>query len=80
MNYWVSAVAAFLIGSGACADEIEDSCRACHRGELALDEWEPGALAARLRAMREGEADHVVPIPALGDEEILALAKALAAR
>lgn len=62
----------------AFADEVADSCTACHKGALTLEKWESAPLAARLIEMREGRAMHVVPLPRLSDEQLEALAKVLA--
>jgi hypothetical protein len=60
------------------AQEPADSCTACHKGDLTLEGWDVAELKARLVALRDGESDHVVPIPMLSDEELEALAAALA--
>lgn len=60
------------------ADETEDACRMCHRDALTLGSWEAEALAARLKDMRDGRAEHPVPLPELDDDALEALASALA--
>lgn len=79
MKHFLIGFAMILTVGGAFADEIEDSCRACHRGDLALDAMSAADLAALIRSMRDGDAEHIVPMPVLSDEEIAALAAALAA-
>lgn len=60
------------------AEEAADSCRACHKDALTLENRTAADLEARIKDMRDGHADHVVPIPKLSDEELRALAAALA--
>ena len=79
MKYWLIGFAAVVATGLANADEVEDSCRACHRGDLSLGEWVPAELATLVRSMRDGNAEHLVPIPALSDDEVARLAEALAA-
>jgi hypothetical protein len=62
----------------AGADALTDSCTVCHKDTLSLATWQAPALAARLTEMRDGRAQHVVPLPKLSDEELQALAAALA--
>jgi hypothetical protein len=77
MTKWFTAAAALMATCCALADETEDSCRACHRGDLSLEHWAAADLAARVSSMRDGTEAHVVPIPPLSDAEIAALAEAL---
>jgi hypothetical protein len=61
----------------ASADALTDSCTVCHKDALSLAKWQTPPLAARLIAIRDGRAQHVVPFPKLSDEELQALAAAL---
>ena len=70
-----------LLGTFAAqADEVAESCQACHKDGLSLHQWESNLLAMRILQMRDGTAAHVVPIAKLSDEEVAALAAALIAR
>lgn len=60
------------------ADETADSCRVCHKDALTLEDWQAADLESRLRQLRDGGAEHVVPIPKLSDADLRALAAALA--
>ena len=70
-------LAAMLLTQAALANEAAEGCKACHSGNLTLERWELNALSQRLKDMRDGRAEHVVPIPALSDAELEALAAAL---
>ena len=66
--------------------EVVDGCRGCHRDNLSLAVTDPGAdtdaeveaLAEAITAIMRNEANHIVPIAGLSDEDLMALAKALA--
>lgn len=60
------------------AQDMAESCVACHKGPLTLESWDAAELAERLRDIRDGRSNHVVPLPPLGDEDLEALASALA--
>jgi hypothetical protein len=63
----------------AVADATTEACRACHKDALSLQGKDAGAMAARMRAMRDGRERHPAPIPKLADTEIAALARELTA-
>lgn len=80
MKWLLTAMAGCLLGSAAFCQEPAEACRVCHKDELSLQGWETAELAVLIRQMREGSAEHVVPIPDLTDEELEALAAALTDR
>lgn len=58
--------------------EVVEGCLGCHRDSLSLAEAEVEALAEAIAAIIRNEANHIVPIAALSEEDLMALAKALA--
>ena len=62
----------------ALEDDVVAGCLACHRDNLSLAEKEAERLAQTIAAMTRNEISHVVPIAALSEEDLVALAKALA--
>ncbi|MGD8340047.1 MAG: hypothetical protein PVH89_04660 [Gammaproteobacteria bacterium] len=62
----------------ALDDDVVASCRNCHRGNLSLAESEVDVLAAKIAAISRNEVEHVVSIPVLSEDDLLALARALA--
>ena len=52
-------------------------CRACHRGDLDLSASSAAQLQESMKSMAAGDAEHVVPIPRLNDEDLLAVAEML---
>lgn len=61
------------------ADAVTDACLACHKDALSLQGKDAGAIATRVKDMRDGRARHPAPIPKLTDAEIETLARALTA-
>ncbi len=58
--------------------EVVAGCLGCHRDGLSLAEAEVEPLAEAIAAIIRNEANHVVPVAALSEEDLMALAKALA--
>ena len=58
--------------------EVVDGCLACHRDELSLADKDRDELRERITAISSGQAEHLVPIPQLSDEDLTALVEALA--
>lgn len=58
--------------------DVVDGCLACHRDSLSLAEAEVEALAEAIAAIIRNEANHIVPIAGLSDEDLMALVEALA--
>jgi cytochrome c553 len=71
-------VVACLLPALTWAEEPADSCLNCHKDALSLKHLKAAEIAARLKDFAAGRADHPVPIPALSDAQIEALAKTLA--
>jgi CBS domain-containing protein/cytochrome c553 len=69
------------IGRTNARTALEDSfvagCRGCHRGDLSLAGVKAAELAEAIRAIARGEAEHIVPIAPLSNEDLDALVKAL---
>jgi hypothetical protein len=59
-------------------DDVVAGCLGCHRDSLSLAEAEVEPLAEAIAAITRNEANHIVPIAALSEEDLMALAKALA--
>lgn len=62
----------------ALDQSIVDSCLACHRGALSLEDKTSEDVATAIARIIAGELDHIAPIPELSDEDRRALARALA--
>lgn len=71
-------VVGLLLAAGTFADPVADSCLACHKGAMSLKSWKADALAERLKEIKAGRVDHMVPLPDLTDEQLAALAAELA--
>lgn len=52
-------------------------CRACHRGDLDLSASSAEQLQESMKSIAAGDAEHVVPIPSLNDDDLLAVAEML---
>ena len=76
----ISFALVVLSPSLASADEVVDTCVACHKDALSLKGKQAPAIAARLKDMRDGRARHPVPLPNLTDSEIESLSRALTAQ
>lgn len=74
----VGLVLGCVVACGAFADDVADSCLACHKDGMSLKSWKADALATRLKEIKAGRVDHMVPLPDLTDEQLAALAKQLA--
>ena len=72
------SVFCLLVAGTISADEVSDSCLSCHRNALSLDSWTAEALDARLREIINSSGEHPVPLPELDDDQLRALAEALA--
>ena len=59
-------------------DDVVAGCVNCHRDGLSLAKFEAEPLAEVIGAIIRNEVSHVVPIAALSEEDLGALAKALA--
>ena len=77
MKEMLIAIGCLVLPLAALGQDAADACTSCHRDALSLQAWDAAELAARIREMRDGAAPHIVPIPALDDAEIAALAEAL---
>ncbi len=77
-SFWICA--AVVWATNASADDVAESCRACHRDALSLASWSAEALVRRIEDIRAGRVDHMVPMPDLSDERLRALAAELAGR
>jgi hypothetical protein len=70
------AACCFVMPLAVSAQDV-DVCNGCHRDTLSLEAWDTAELAAKIREMRDGDIPHIVPIPALDNAQIDALADAL---
>ncbi len=59
---------------------VVEGCERCHRNALSLEQWSAIDLAELITQMIRGRVDHVVPIPALSEDEVEELAAALTGR
>jgi hypothetical protein len=64
----------------ALDSSVVEGCLACHQGALGLEDRPVEDLTVIIADMAAGRVNHPVPIPALSDEDVAALAEALAAR
>jgi cytochrome c553 len=62
----------------ADVEAVIEGCRACHRGELALDGKTAAELLVSMGSIADGSVPHVVPMPPLSGADMNALAAALA--
>jgi hypothetical protein len=71
-------IACLLLPALGSADEPADSCLMCHKDQLSLKHLTSAEIAARVKDFVAGRAEHPMPIPAMTDAQIEALAKKLA--